>query len=473
MILKEDVFKTDKWVYNEYKYNMRLQDDLERTSGDLMPTRKTLKLQKKNKSRLEILKSWMSSFVVTAVAVVAAISYIPASPQAEIISLQAFEQEIVYQVDVRDPDHALDLSTLKVVLTNQFGSLEVPLSLGMNVGYFQDLSPNTDYVMKVYGSKGFGLENLVSQSIKTSGSPGGAITGYRIVSETEYDYDYLIDIFISDPESLYESYVLDYGYAYHQDDQITYQSEVITESRTSILIEGVSAFNVQVHLVLKGVKSNSDEVILDQVSYHVPFKLESSVYLDLVGMEEIIYNVYPDSYSGVLVTYTFNLYQGAQKMRSIDIVPSDALSHYGSEEVILNRLKSSTLYRVEVIARYVNPYTLRSESEVIYEEEVSTLPSFTATIEITEYESYYEVEIFVIDPSHLFQIPYITLFEVTGDQRIYLLSQDFYFTPEATGKRAILTIDKPQVPEYQLIIGIRNTNNYTIRHILFDEVINP
>jgi hypothetical protein len=450
---------------------MRLQDDLERTSGDLMPTRKTLKLQKKNKSRLEILKSWMSSFVVTAVAVVAAVVYIPASPKAEIISLKAFEHEIVYQVDVVDPDHALDLSTLKVVLTNQFGSLEVPLSLGMNVGYFEDLTPNTDYVMKVYGSKGFGLENLVSESIKTSGSPGGAITGYQIVSESEFDYDYLIDVFISDPESIYLSYVLEYGYAYDEEEEIIYQSESILEPISSILIEGVSAYNVRVHLVLKGIKSNSDEVILDEVSYHVPFKLESSIYLDLVGMEEIIYSMYPDTYSGVSVTYTYNLYQGVQKIQEINILPSGELSHYGSQEVILSRLKSNTLYRVEVIATYVNPYTLRSESTVIHEEEVMTLPSFTATIEISEFATYYEVEIFVVDPSHLFQIPYVTLFEVTGDQPIYLYSEDFSFTPEETGKRVIFTIDKPLVPEYQLIIGIRNTNNYTIRHILFDEVI--
>lgn len=435
-----------------------------------MPTPATLKTQKKNKSRLEILKSWMSSFVVTVGVVVAVVVFVPRSPKAEIISAQAFEHEIIYQVQVTDADHALDLSTLKIVLTHQFGTYEVPLSLGMNVGLFENLSPDTDYVMKVYGSKGFGLENLDSLSIKTLGLPGGAIVGYEIIYETEYDYDYLIDVLVSDRESFYASIVLEYGYAYEPDEEIIYQSIDVLESRSSILIEGISAYNVRVHLVLKGLTQLGESVILDEVTYYVPFRLESSIYLDRVSMQEVVYMLYPDSYISFDVTYTFILYQGIQKIQTVDILPSNSLSHYGSQEVILSKLKSDTPYRIEVMATYINPYTLRSESAVIYESAVTTLPTFNAELTITEFDTYYEVEIFVIDPNHLFQIPYYVLYEATGDQPMYIFGEDLGFTPELIGKRAIFIIEKPTESPYQLIIGIRNTNDYTKRHIVFDEV---
>lgn len=442
-------------------------------SGDSMPTRVMLKQQKNNKKRLEILKSWMSSFVVTVAIVVVAVVYIPRSPKAEIISTQAFEQEIVYQVEVTDEDHALDLNTLKVVLSSALETYEVPITLGLNVGLFEGLTPNTYYEMKVYGSKGFGLENLASQSIRTSESPGGAIIGYTSVSSTQFDIDYLVDVLISDPESIYSSYVLYYGYAYSPDEEIIYTMEPITQMRSSILISGISAFNARVSLLLKGVTSTSEEVTLDEVTYYVPFKLESSVYIDRIDMNDIIYFLYPDSSSNTNVIYTFDVYHGIQKVKTIEVTPSQTLTHYGSEEVLLSGLKTKTLYRIEVTASYINPYTLRSESVIIHEEEATTLPTFTATIDITEFETYYEVEIFVTDPNHLFQIPYYTLFELSGDQTIYLNGEDFGFTPEAVGKRSIFTINKPLQVDYQLIIGIRNTQNYTIRHILYDEKIQP
>lgn len=436
-----------------------------------MPTRSVLQLQKKQKSRLEILKSWMSSFVVTIGVVVAAVVWIPKSPQARIINLQAFEREIVYQVDVTDADHALDLSSLKIVLSNQFGSFEMPIVLGMNVGIFEDLTPDTDYVMKVFGSKGFGLENLASTSVRTSGSPGGAIIGYEIISKTEYDYDYLIDVLISDPTSVYSSYLLYYGYAYSEEETITYQTEIITGSRASVLFESVSAYNARVHILLVAVTSLGEEVVLDEVSYPVPFRLENSIYLDRVGMQELIYSFYPDSYAHVDVSYAFNIYRGQQKIQSIEVVPTILASHFESQEVIIGKLRFNTSYSIEVTATYINPYTLRSETVVVFEETVTTLPSFTATLHITEYATYYEVNIFVIDPSHLFQIPYFALFDLGGDHPMYINGQDFSFTPEANGKRVIFTIDKPVQETYQLIIGIRNTTNYNIRHIMFDEDI--
>ena len=78
------------------------------------------KKQFKKKSRLEILKSWMTSFVITASAVIVAVVVIPASPKAEIKNIQVFQDQIVYQVEITDDDNAIRTGTLEVILENQF-----------------------------------------------------------------------------------------------------------------------------------------------------------------------------------------------------------------------------------------------------------------------------------------------------------------------------------------------------------------
>lgn len=126
------------------------------------PKERKLKLKKKRRT-YDSLKSLFSSFAVTVCAVVIALAVIPSSPKAEILGLSIFENQIVYQVEITDEDNALRLDTLKIVLENQMESYEYPLSLGINVGIFEDLSPGTPYKLSVVGSKGFGEERLTTK----------------------------------------------------------------------------------------------------------------------------------------------------------------------------------------------------------------------------------------------------------------------------------------------------------------------
>jgi hypothetical protein len=131
-----------------------------------MPRRQKNK-NERFRRQYEIIKTWMSSFAVTAVAAVAAVTLIPSSPKATIIKAEALNNEIIYQVSVTDQDQALELETLFVVLENQMEYYEVPISLGESAGYFAELNPNTEYRLSVYGSKGFGQERLDSVVLTT------------------------------------------------------------------------------------------------------------------------------------------------------------------------------------------------------------------------------------------------------------------------------------------------------------------
>ena len=101
-----------------------------------------LKKQNEKNSRLEIIKSWMSSFVVTVVVVVVAVVVIPKSPEASIDNLTVFSNEVAYQVSITDQDEAITKDTLKIVLENQMEYYESRLSLGLNSGIFEGLKEN-------------------------------------------------------------------------------------------------------------------------------------------------------------------------------------------------------------------------------------------------------------------------------------------------------------------------------------------
>src|SRR3989339_1920876 len=93
-----------------------------------------IKLNENKKSRIQMLRSWMTSFAVTVTAAVVVIIAIPASPKAVFEQVQAFENVITYQVNVTDEEQALYPESLKVVLENQFEYYERQLDLGSSIG---------------------------------------------------------------------------------------------------------------------------------------------------------------------------------------------------------------------------------------------------------------------------------------------------------------------------------------------------
>ncbi|MDY0373221.1 MAG: hypothetical protein RBQ86_03800, partial [Candidatus Izemoplasmatales bacterium] len=99
--------------------------------------------KQKQKSRLEFLRSWMSSFAVTISVVVIMVVVVPKSPVATLTRVEAYANEVFYQVEVTDQDNAILPGTLKAVLVNQLEQVETSLDCGSTTASFTNLKANT------------------------------------------------------------------------------------------------------------------------------------------------------------------------------------------------------------------------------------------------------------------------------------------------------------------------------------------
>lgn len=432
---------------------------------------KTMKTQKENKKRLEILKSMMTSFVMTATVVIAIIVFIPKSPKAEILSSQSFYDAVTYQVLVTDEDMALDINTLIITLENQFETYTYPLSLGLNVGVFDQLMPNTFYQMIIYGSKGFGLEKLSTLEVKTANQPGGAIIGYELIDTSEYDLSYAIDILISDPFLDFSDLKLYYAYGYmdqeiHEDD---FDFIEILNPRSQIELFDIPIYNTKVYLYIEAYL-NGEPIILDQFQFFVPYHLETSLILESVTKNRVSYEFYKDYNQNLDAIYSIELKLGHQIVQTISNIKMENDSDY-MNDIVFDKLKNDTEYQIIVKINYKDPYTLSRIEKVIHEETFRTLGDYQISYTITPYATYYEVYIYLNDPNHYFQIPYFEIYQVDEHHPIYLDGNDFSFTPDGNGKYATFTINKPNLFPYILKIGVKNQINYQINHIIFEEII--
>jgi hypothetical protein len=413
------------------------------------------------KNQYEIVKTWLSSFVVTAAVIVAVTLFIPKSPEAKILKSEGLLNMITYQVAVTDEAQALKLDSLMIVLENQLERYEVSIGLGETSGYFENLKDNTDYRLSVYGNKGFGQEKLDSVVVKTKDSPGGYILGYRPVGDPMEPF-YEVDVFINDPESMYQSISLYYGYTY--DDQPFYQFTEITQNRETV--ELMHLFG-RTHLYLEAITS-SGAIVLDEMWLTPTFRLYSSFYLDRVDKNQLDLSLYHSSDGSVDVTYKVDLFEGNQK-RFTQTIPSKDLEGY-EHRIIFTNLKAQTSYRVVATATYINPSTLREETVTLLEEDVTTLSDYQVTYTITTSPMYLDVNITVVDPSHLFQVPYVEIYDISGEYPIWLYSETYSFTPAINSKSVQFNILLPDVAIYRIVIGIRNQQYYIIRHVIHDEI---
>lgn len=422
-----------------------------------------MKRRQKNrleKSRYEIVKTWLSSFVVTAVVIVSVIVFIPKSPVASIVKYVALENQVTYQVIVTDEDYALDSNSLKIVIENQLERYESLLTLGENSGVFHHLKANTDYQLSVYGSKGFGLERLDSVKLRTKPRIGGFILNYRVYQEP-HGFSYEVDTFINDPNHEYTQITLFYGYTY--DGQAYYDDLPITSIYQTLELFYLHS---KTHLYLEATTLNGT-VILDEMWITPPFQLQSSFYIDYIDSNEIGYHLYHNQSLEVQVQYRMDLYEGNKIVRT-QTMNADQIS-YDGELIIFKNLKEETNYQMIVTASYMNPDTRQMNQVVIFEEEANTLGYYQIEIATSIFETYMVVTLTVIDPSHYFQVPYLDVYDVSGEYELIIFSESYSFTPGIDQKTVTITINYPSVKDYRVVIGVRNSSNYIIRHIVYDE----
>lgn len=427
--------------------------------------------QKKDKKRYEVLRSFMSSFTLTAIVVVAVAMSIPKSPVAIIQNVNIFENEIVYQVLVTDEDQALDLSSLKIVLNGQLGDYTYPLTLGLNVGVFEGLRPNTSYKLEVYGSKGFGAEKLASMRVETKASSNGAIASYELVDRLDFYLNYEVNIIYSDVKNQYTEVNLYYTYLYPDEVPDFYDVIPIISSNQKIELNDVPNEHTSVHLYLEATLIEGGKVILDELTFHIPFELSTYLYLEQVSSSNLKFQFYEDYYFAENIEYKARIYYRHMFIGEAAMMSDDTDMYHGGTMFNFLGLKKDTTYKVELSATYIDPYTLRRETVILHEEEYTTLGNYDIEYEMTEYDQYFEVYIYLNDPNHYFQVPYYFIYEMVDGMRIYYESLESGFTPDATGKYVTLIVYKPDLENYQLIIGVKNQMDQTINDIIIDQII--
>ncbi|MCF7930728.1 MAG: hypothetical protein K9L02_04360 [Acholeplasmataceae bacterium] len=425
-----------------------------------MNSKSKFKEKIRKRTRLEILKSWMSSFVITASAIIVAVVTIPSSPKAEIIQVQVFKNQVVYQVEVTDADNAIDLNTLEIILTNQFEYYKYPLQLGINIGEFSELKDGTTYQMSVQGSKGFGQEILATKEIVTQPNSGGAIIKYSLIdTQNQFDTQYEVETIIYDDLDEYVSVDLVYGViGVDEIEPFEYYYLPVPDGSSSHILDQIFQMNGKIYVYLEATLLNSEKLILDEIYLNIPISFEAYYYIEQVTDTTIVLSVYPDFSLLEDVTYEFKLskdgYPVATKTASKDDLDDNQM-HYGIE-ITFDQLRKNTIYQVDLKVTYTNPYTLAKETQTYESQVLKTLGAYTYEVDVVEYDLYYEVMITVVDPNHNFQIPYYYVYEIHDEFEWFISSGTFGFTPMDGYKTVTFTIDKTASIPYRIDIGLRN-----------------
>jgi len=423
-----------------------------------------IKLNQNKKSRIQMLRSWMTSFAVTVTAAVLVVITIPKSPIATIEQVQAFENVISYQVSVTDEEQALNPGSLKIVLENQMEYYEQSLDLGNSVGSFNNLSPRTQYKMKIIGNKGFGIENLDLINISTKPLTGGTISGYRFIETQDiYFVNYEIDVLVFDPNQIYEQVNLYYAFIYEEQQQQPpdYLMIEITESASTVMIEDVPNYNTTIHIYLEATQMNQEIVRLDELYLHTPFTLESSLYLDQITDQMIGLTLY-QSYTTINdLEYQIVIQSNGKIIQTQTIAQQEPDSMHSGIWIEVKKLKPETDYTLDFSATYTNPYTLVKERIELDTIEWRTLGSFTYTYTVEEQINGYQIDVKLTDPNHNFQLVYYSVYEENefGEFMVYWGSAGF--TPQGDSKTSSIMIENTWNKPYRIEIGFRNQNNMT------------
>ena len=424
------------------------------------------KMQKK--SRFEWLRSMMTSFVATTVVVVVAIAVIPASPVASIERIEAYHDAVMYQIDVTDRDQSIISGSLKVVLENQFEHHENSLTLGLSSGIFSSLQDNTQYQLSVYADKGFGAERLSSRKIKTQPRAGGSIIGETLLTDTnEYQLDYQIELYLHDIAEEYSEIWLRYALVYPEEEEVSsYTTLPLSVNQSSVIIEGIDNYNVQVVMILEGARWSGENEVLDQFVFYTPFRLYNSFYISRIGPREIETSFYGDSSSEIDVDYRARIILNGKIIEEKKIsASSDSSYDYGSS-VIFNRLKPQTTYSVELVAKYQHPYWLTVVEEVIAQDVRSTNGDFQYQIVVEEGANDYTITVVLTDPNHNFQLAYYAIYQIEPMYEWQSYSQSFGFTPDGDQKHVTFVISKPDIVNFRIEIGVRSQTDYLYYSVL-------
>lgn len=438
----------------------------------LLNRRDKFKEQLKKKSKFETIKSMIMSFTATVTAVVAIAVLIPSSPKATIQSVKAFTNDIVYQVNVTDQDGAITNNTLKIICENQFEYYEVFLEPGLSAGSFSNLKPNTQYNISVRYDKGFGLERLAAETVKTMEKDGAAFLGVSIV-DPNYDYyiPYKIDVYYTNQSLTYQNLVLYIALVpYYQVDDPIYEPYMINlEGVTSINLDVMNE-NTRVLAYLEATTSTNERVILDEMEFQTPLSIYASLYVDQITPNGFGVSFYSDYSSTTDILYEVIIKLNNRIIKTLVPPTVDPHTSHSDELWMIEGLSPEKTYVIELKATYQDPNTLQKVTQVLETFEETTLPKFTYKIDIKDLGDVYEVLITLDDPGHNYQVAYYTVYQPSDDYDMWLDYNEFPFNMIDNVKQTTLMIPKTYPSPYYIEIGL--TSERDLRYYITIRTIN-
>lgn len=135
----------------------------------------TIKKMRENEKKRQLLTRLLGSFAVTAVVVVTVVVANQNPVTADFLNVQAIGNEIVYRVDVQDPDKRIAENTLQLEIKGSTEKYFVPLTLGETFGSYSIFSSSGLFQLLISANLGFGRETLDSENVEITGELSGAI----------------------------------------------------------------------------------------------------------------------------------------------------------------------------------------------------------------------------------------------------------------------------------------------------------
>ncbi|MEA4821058.1 MAG: hypothetical protein VB122_02305 [Erysipelotrichales bacterium] len=425
-----------------------------------------------NEKKRRLIEKILASFLVTATVVVTIVIANQKPVTADFLNVEALGNEIVYRVDVQDPDQRIAEKTLQLEIKGNTEKYYSSLSIGESQGSQIVFGSSTSYTLNIMADLGFGREILDTETIKITNSLAGAILDVRLDQETipaeePETLTYLIDTKYYDPEAKVESAFLEYAYVYEEEEyppmqqidpnNLEYNSIIIEGQTATTILESISNYNVTIHLrLVVNLIGEENSTILDEREFSTPFRFFGSIYADDVGMDYALFSVYSDYPQDVTVAMFVDVYFQSDLLTSLSVTSDGDSDQYEGAKIRVENLIPNTPYFAILRAIFVSPDT--GQEKIVTQEPVTFTTSQMYQWEITSFVdngASFDIVVTTQDPFNIIQSVSCVIFGLDENRNIvnyyyYTLTMEIIEPMEIYSA----TINKPTELFYDLELSL-------------------
>lgn len=444
----------------------------------------SIKKVRENEKKRQLIAKMLASFAVTATVVVTVVIANQNPVTADFLTVDAIGNEIVYRLDVQDPDSRIASETLRLEVKGSTEKYYIPLELGESQGSQIVFGNSSSYTLLISADLGFGRETLDSETVELTNSLAGFIFDVRLDPEISQNEEsstltYLVDTKYFDPESKVESAILEYAYVYEEEypqpqkydpNNLQYQSILIEGKTATTTLENISNYNVTIHLRLVVYLSGEEAaIILDEYAFSTPFRFFGSLYVQDVGSEYAVFSVYVDNPQDISIEIWVDVYFENNLITSLPVSFAEESGQSEGAQVRIEHLMPNAPHSAALRARYIDSDTNKEKNVVL--EPVTFMTAKMYRWELTSFVdngSSYDVIITTDDPFAIIQSASCSIIGLDED-RNYLTSYNYNLSAEALGPTVVYsaTIEKPAEQYYDLELSLSKL----INQVYYTEII--